>query len=264
MNSKRKVAVIFAACGAVAGAVAEAVAHEVAQIFLSGRNRDRVQEVADNLRREGLTTEAACVDAIDAPSVEKYIDGIAARTGRIDFLFNGIGTRPTDGGYGLPAEMLTCDQFVRPFSTHVVSQFLTARAAARHMRAARTGVVLTLSASLSRDTPPFMAGVAGACAAIEAMTRSLAREWGRDGVRVVCLRPTAMPETRTIRETITAHARTLGIPPEVMAASIRESSLLKRDLTLSEMGDVAAFLASDAASAITGQVIDVSCGQVVT
>jgi NAD(P)-dependent dehydrogenase (short-subunit alcohol dehydrogenase family) len=60
------------------------------------------------------------------------------------------------------------------------------------------------------------------------MTRSLAAKWETLGIRVVCLRPEAMPETRTIQQAFAEHGRTLGIGGEAMTEFIRERALLKR------------------------------------
>jgi 3-oxoacyl-[acyl-carrier protein] reductase len=65
-----------------------------------------------------------------------------------------------------------------------------------------SGAIVTLSATLSGMTAANMAGISATCGAIEAMTRSLAGEFGRAGVRVNCVRGSAMPETRTIQETM--------------------------------------------------------------
>ncbi len=84
--------------------------------------------------------------------------------------------------------------------TGTKTHFLTAIAAARHMVPKRSGVILTLSSSAAglsgRDRRYHLTGgFSTACAAIEALSRSLAGELGPQGIRVVCLRPDAIPET---------------------------------------------------------------------
>ena len=158
--------------------------------------------------------------------------------------------------------MRTKTFFLRPLTTHVGAQFLTARVAARHMRGGQGGAILTLSASLGAEARPFMAGVTAACAGVEGLTRSLAAEFAAAGIRVNCLRPGALIETRTIQQTMAATARTVGMPLDAYSSLIREAALMRRTATVPEAADVAVFLASDYARAVTGQVVNVNCGTV--
>jgi 3-oxoacyl-[acyl-carrier protein] reductase len=105
-----------------------------------------------------------------------------------------------------------------------------------------------LTAGLSAMAAPYVAGLSAACAAVEGMTRSLAGELGASGIRVNCVRASAMAETRTIRETSTRLAA-LGAPPRIPARP------LGRPLTVAETAATAAYLASDRASGMTGQVV---------
>ncbi|MFO0734815.1 MAG: SDR family oxidoreductase [Labilithrix sp.] len=126
----------------------------------------------------------------------------------------------------------------------------------------KRGVIVTLSASLGKEARPFMSGVSSACGAIEAMTRGLAAELSPAGVRVVCVRPGAMFETRTIQETIRANAATAGIPEEAFKDAIRMGALMQRAVTVDETANIVVLVASDMASCLTGQVVDASCGMV--
>lgn len=107
-----------------------------------------------------------------------------------------------------------------------------------------------------------MSGISAACAAVEGMTRSLAAEFAPLGIRVLCLRPGGMLETRTIKETVEENAKTAGMPLEVFYDLIKQGALMKRAVTLEETAKVAAFLVSDLAGCMTGQVINASCGLV--
>ena len=101
-------------------------------------------------------------------------------------------------------------------------------------------------------------------AAIEAMTRGFASELGMHGVRVVCLRADGMPETDTIAEVFGLHAKVMGMNSHKdFEAFMQNMTLLKRFPKLAELADTAVFVASDAASAITGTTINVTCGFVV-
>ncbi len=94
------------------------------------------------------------------------------------------------------------------------------------------------------------------------MTRSLAGEFGPRGVRVNCVRDSAMPETRTIQETFAGQAAILGMEPAAMMAAM-QAPPLGRPVTAEDTAGLVAFLASDAAGGMTGQVVTVCAGQFV-
>jgi enoyl-[acyl-carrier-protein] reductase (NADH) len=80
---------------------------------------------------------------------------------------------------------------------------------------------------------------------------------------VVCLRPDAIPETGTVREVYSLHAKGAGTTREQFQALMESMTLLRRLPTLAEVANVAAFMASDQASAMTGTVANLSCGSLV-
>jgi len=102
-----------------------------------------------------------------------------------------------------------------------------------------------------------MAALTATCGAIEAMTRSLAAEFGRGGVRVNCVRASEMPETRTIAETNAGMAGVLGMAPADLPAP-PPSVALGRSTTVADTAATVAFLASDLAAGTTAQVVDVT------
>jgi NAD(P)-dependent dehydrogenase (short-subunit alcohol dehydrogenase family) len=105
--------------------------------------------------------------------------------------------------------------------------------------------------------------MAPAWAGVEALTRVLAAELGPRGVRVVCLRPDAIPETATIDAVFGLHGRALGITREAFTEAMRERTLLKRLPTLDDVASAAVFLASTGAGAMTGTVANLSGGSLV-
>lgn len=246
---------VFAATGAIASQVARKFAQEGATVWLSARNGEAVDQVVQEITSAGGTASAEVVDATDEAAITAYVDKVAAQAGRIDAVFNGIGGLPTALGYPEVSLTTSFDHFMLPLQVVLGSQFLTARAAGAHMTRQGSGSIITLSATLSVMTAPFMAGISAACAAIEGMTRSLAGEFGPYGVRVNCVRGGAMLETRTIQETGAGYQR-LNQRPEMMMVV----PPLGRPITVAETAATAAFLASDAASGMTGQVVTVSAG----
>ena len=127
-----KHALVFGAGGSVGAATAKEFAAEGAEVFLAGRTKN-VQSVADQIMAVGGKAHAAVVDALDEAAVTAYVDGIANETGRIDIVFNAVGTRPSNYGNGKNVLDLPADEFIVGVNTMLKSQYITARAAARHM-----------------------------------------------------------------------------------------------------------------------------------
>ena len=197
------------------------------------------------------------LDALDEQAIERHIGGVVERAGSIDVSFNAISIQDVQL---IPLVEMSREDFMRPISTGATTHFLTARAAARHMAERGSGVILTLSASAARAYFPgvHVGGFGIACTAIEALTKQLAAELGPDGIRVNCLRSEGIPESWEGASTEEWSAST-----DEIEAFLRERSLLGRVTTLADVGNAAAFLASDLAGATTGTVFNLTSGTVV-
>ncbi|WP_328505059.1 SDR family oxidoreductase [Streptomyces sp. NBC_00457] len=152
------------------------------------------------------------------------------------------------------------DAFDLPIATYSSANFLTARAAARRMTEQGAGVIVTLTASPSRTAVPLMGGMAPAWAAIEALSRGLAAELGPHGVRVVCLNAAGMPETPQLTEVYGLHAAAYGISRDAFRGRMADLTLRKQLPTVAEIANVAAFVASDRSSAMTGAITNLTGG----
>lgn len=119
---------------------------------------------------------------------------------------------------------------------------------------------MTVTSTPSRIGIPLMGGVGPAKAAVEALTRNLSAELVPQGIRVVGLRPHGMPESGTIKEVFGLHAKAWGISWDQFHELIASRTHGRRLPTLVEMANVAAFIASDQASAMTGTVVNMSLG----
>ena len=159
--------------------------------------------------------------------------------------------------------MLFRSHFANPVTAYTRAYFLTTRAAARRMVEKRSGVILTLTGNPARVPVPTFGGLAPAWAVLEALTRSFAVELGPQGIRVVGMRSDAIPETAVIRNAYSYRASLQGLTLEDIQAKSESMTLLRRLPTLAEVANVAAFLASDRASAMTATVANLSCGSLV-
>src|ERR671910_524230 len=259
MMLKDKVAVIYGAGGAIGSAVARAFATEGANLFLTGRHLAPVEVVAKELVSGGGSAAAAEVDALDEQAVDKHLQSVIDKAGRVDISFNAVGI-PNAKILGVPLVELDVEQFSLPITTYATSYFLTARLAARHMIPNKSGVSMTVTALHSRTGIPLVGGYGPAMAAKEALTRALSAELAPQGIRVVGLRPQAMPETRSLKEAFEPRAEATGMTWEQWQELLASRNHARRLMTLEEMADMAVFIASDKASGMTGTVVNLTLG----
>lgn len=242
-----KVAVIYGAGGSIGGAVARAFAREGAMVFLAGRTEASLDTVAKHIRSTGGTAELARVDALDERAVDAYVNDIVEQAGQIDISFNLTGI----GDVQEPLTEISLADFLQPITNAMRTQFLTTRAAARHMIKRGTGVILHFGGD-GPQTLPGLGGFKIALDAVEGLRRQWAVELGPHGIRVVTLKTGGIPES---------------IPDDFperdhIIANLLPRTLLKRAATLADVGDVAAFVASDLARTITCTEVNISCGAI--
>jgi 3-oxoacyl-[acyl-carrier protein] reductase len=155
--------------------------------------------------------------------------------------------------HGTPMAEMAFADFFESVEVAVRTSFLTVRAGARHMMRQKSGVFLWFGGSGDPMRDYYIGGVQVAFHALEAMRRQLATELGPHGIRVVTLRSGGVPET------IPAdfHGR------DASTDAIERATLLGRTATLQDVGDVAAFVASDRARTMTAATVNVSAGALV-
>jgi 3-oxoacyl-[acyl-carrier protein] reductase len=247
---KGKNAVIYGAGGAIGGAVARAFAREGATVHLAGRTLTSLERVAEHIRSTGGAAETAQVDALDEAAVDTHADAVATRAGGIDISFNLISYGDVQG---IPLVEMPLDDFERPIATAVRTMFLTSRAAARHMIRQRSGVILIFGGTGDPMPDYYIGGFQVALQAVDFLGRQLACELGPHGIRVVTLQTGGVPET--IPEGFEGG--------QAIIDGIVGQTMLKRAATLDDVGNVAAFAASDQARTITASAINISCGAIV-
>ncbi len=264
MRLAGRIAVVHGGGGAIGGAVARAFAREGARVFLAGRTRAKLEAVARDIAGAGGQAEVAVVDALDERAVEAHADGVAAKAGAIDIALNAVGFHHVQG---TPFAELALEDYAYPMTAYTRSYFVTAQAVARHMAQRRSGVILVLSTPGSRLAGTGYLGYGMTCAAKEAFSRLLAAELAPCGIRVLCIRSHAVPEASAAgshaRGVFAPAAARAGVTVEQMLAGAAQGTLLKRLPTLAQVAETAVFAASDGAGAMTGTVLNLSCGLLV-
>jgi NAD(P)-dependent dehydrogenase (short-subunit alcohol dehydrogenase family) len=257
MLLENKNAVIYGAGGAIGGAVARAFAREGARVFLTGRNQANLDAVGKQIADAGGQAEVAVVDALDEQAVNDHARAMVAEAGSIDISFNLI-TRGDVQGKPL-VDMTTAD-FVRPVTTGITTNFITATAAARQMIKQGSGVILALDSG-SANGSPMMGGTGSADGALDTLIRNLALETGPQGVRVIGIYTAGLPETLSPEKLATVSGHLMDDATfQGLLTQLDQMRMLRRSPTLAHVADTAAFLASDRAGAITGSFVNVSAG----
>lgn len=260
MLLKNKNAVIYGAGGAIGGAVARAFAREGARVFLTGRSLASLEAVAREILKAGGIAEIAQVDALNEQAVKNHAASMVKLAGGIDISFNLIGTSDIQGK---PLVDMSQENFALPIVNAMATQFFTTTTAARHMARKGSGVILALVAQAGHHPYPNVGGWGVTCAAIEGFCRQLATEVGPQGIRVVCLKSSGSPDAPGVDEVFHQHAKNAGISRQAFEDSIAEKTLLKRLPKIAEVANAAVLMASDYASAVTGAITNLTCGEVV-
>ena len=261
MLLENKNAIIYGAGGGIGGGVARTFAREGARVFLTGRSLKPLEAVAADITAAGGSAEVAELDALDEQAVDEHARAVASKAGTVDVSFNLISRGDVQG---TPLVDMTAADFSRAVTNGLTSQFLTARAAARQMIAQGSGVILSLTSGSAKGAMPLMGNTGPADAAIETFMRYLAAEVGQHGVQVLGLYTAGVPETLS-PEKIAAVNPAMNLDAaaiEGMVAGLAQATMLRRAPRLPQVAEVAAFLASDRASAMTGTIINVTCGLV--
>jgi NAD(P)-dependent dehydrogenase (short-subunit alcohol dehydrogenase family) len=242
----RRVLVTGASSGLGAHTV-RLLASRGAAVAAAARRLERVEALAGELRGSGGRVVPLRADVTDEASVAAMVAATVDALGGIDVLVNNAGGEVQGG-----LEQLSLDDLEGMFRTNVSSVFLVTRAALPALRASR-GAVVNLGSTVVGRPPHGRFGYVASKAAVEAMTRALAADLGRDGIRVNCLRPGIVPSE--LRGSTEAEER------ERFAGGLHFGRQALSDVGRgTDIAEAVAWLAGDGGRWVTGAVIDVDGG----
>ena len=244
-----RVAIVTGGSRGLGEEMAEGLAEAGAKIMLCARREQWLTPTLESFRARGFTVEGMVCDVSDTHQVQAVVDKTIAAFGRIDILVNNAGI-----AWGAEPEEMPADKWQKVIDTNLTGTFLFCQAAGREMLKSKSGCIINI-ASIAGMTgsvsTSHWAGYAASKAGIIGLTRELAATWGRSNIRVNAIAPGYF------------HSR-LADPAIVHAEpQINATNPIGRVGNPGELKGVAVFLASDAASYITGQTIVVDGGRTI-
>ena len=247
-----QVAIITGAGSGIGRAGAEIMAREGATVVILDRNRAGAEETAGNIRSSGGRAEAVEIDVTDDEQLNAAIDRVFATYGRIDILHNHAGAQ-VEGNL----EDVAVDGFDRSWDLNVRSHFMAARAVMPHMRAAGRGVILNTSSSSGVLYDREMIAYTTTKHAVIAMTRQMAGDYAKYGIRVNALCP-GWVDTPFNEPFI----RQLG-GRAAIEDYIRTRVPMGRWADVEEIAEPILFLVSGRSSYVTGQILVCDGGETI-
>ena len=245
-----RIAIVTGAASGIGRAVAEALAADGAHVVVSDINQDAGAAVAQSLGglfvHGDLSTRADC---------RALVDAALTRYGRVDILVNNAGFQHIDAIDAFPED--TWDTMIALMLT---APFLLTKYVWPSMQANGWGRIINIGSVHSLRASPFKAAYISAKHGLLGLTRTAAREGGAYGITVNLIAP-AYVRTPLVENQIADQARTRGISEdEVVEKVMLAPAAVKRLVEPNEVGDLATFLASDKAGAISGSVMTIDLG----
>ncbi|WP_352430188.1 SDR family NAD(P)-dependent oxidoreductase [Pyrinomonas sp.] len=252
---KEKVAIVTGSGRGLGRAIAEKLAREGAAVVLNSRTREQLEAVQREIESFGGRAVIAVGDATNEEDINRIVSIARDVDGRIDILVNNA----AHTGVGLSVAEMSVETWDGILRTNLRGPFLFCRAVIPHLQEQRSGRIINIASLSAKNALPFASADAAAKAGLLALTRVLAAELGPHNITVNAVVPGLVPDTELAREFMQKLGARFGAAPEAMEENMRRRALLGRHPTALEIAEAVAFLASDAASSITAQSINV-CG----
>ncbi len=256
MLLKDQVAIVTGSGRGIGRAIALRFAAEGAAVLVTARTAKEVQAVAEEIRRNAGQASALAADVAREDECERIVQAARKKFGRIDILVNNAGIF----GPVKPVEEITAAEWDEALAINLRSAFLLSRLVLPEMYARGSGAILNISSLAAKAAYAWEAPYAASKAGIVGLTRCLAAEAARKGVRVNAICPGPVFETKMSKELGLELSRRMKMDPKKQVEDFANTALQGRGQAPEEIAAAALFLVSSQASAITGQAVNVDGG----
>jgi 3-oxoacyl-[acyl-carrier protein] reductase len=261
LGLKGKVVLVTGSSEGIGRSIALAFAREGCRVVMNGRNQKSLDAAASELRASGAEVHRVVADVAKPGGSEELVQQTVAHFGAIHVLVNNAGGI---GRFAAFAE-LTDQEWLDVLALNLMSAVRACRAALPHMQRQKWGRIINISSESGVQPDPFMPHYNASKAALNSLTKSLSKAYGRDGILVNTVSP-AFIRTPLVDEMLGRQAREKSITvDEAERAFLRElrpNIVLGRAGRPDETAGICVFLASDQASFITGSNYRVDGGSV--
>ena len=240
-----RVAIVTGAGGGLGGGICSALTLAGAAVAAVDVERDKAEQVAGSVSRDGARCVAFETDISDRSSVEAMAEEVVEELGGVDILVNNAAIYASR-----PWTEITEKEWDKVFAVNLKGYFLCARAAYPHMRRSGQGRVINIASITFFIGFANLLDYVSSKGGVVGFTRTLAREVGPEGITVNAISPGAFP----------TDAEKIHPDPENYNRWILDQQSIKRRGTPEDIGNLVTFLASDAASFITGQTVEIDGG----
>jgi len=256
MLLENKIALITGSGRGIGRAMAKLFAKEGASVFLTARTETELAATTKEIESAGGKAAYATADLTLEPDCVRVFDSAIEKFGRVDILVNNA------GHYGpvVPVEEYPLEEFDKVVAVHLRAAFILSKLVAPEMYKRKSGVILNISSLSAKSAFAWGSAYAAAKAGLLGLTRVMAAEAARSGVRVNAICPGPVTETAMSQELGNTLAQKLGVSPEDQLKGFLSSLLQGRAQTANEIAQAALFLCSDMSSAMVGQSINVDGG----
>lgn len=245
---KDKVAFVTGGGTGITGGVARALVEAGARVAITSRKEENLIPQKQFIEENGGECFAVAADVRDYEAVENAINETAKHFGKIDIVINGAA-----GNFLVKPEELSPNGFGTVVDIDTKGTFNVCRAAFEELKKSG-GQILNISATLHYTATPMQIHVSAAKAGVDAITRNLAIEWGKYGIRVNGIAPGPIADTEGMKRLV----------PEPVKEKLQKKIPLQRFGYIKDIENAALFLCSDAASYISGVTLVVDGGHWLT
>ncbi len=261
LGLKEKVVLVTGASKGIGKAIAVAFAAEGSRVVLNARNQQELEQAVQEIRQSGGYALALAADVMSTSEVQRLAQQTVERFGTVHVLVNNAG-----GAGGLASfEELSDEDWINVFNLNVLSTVRMTRALLPFMKQQKWGRIINIASESGIQPDPFMPHYNAAKAAVINLTKSLSKAYASDGILVNTVSP-AFIKTPLVEHLLAAQAQEQGVTPQkAEQAFLRQNRPhieLGRPGTPEEVASAVVFLASEAASFITGANLRVDGGSV--